>query len=130
MAEPHPQCVNGFFLDGGTSVGVGWAMKVLQRKVLKALPGRMPDVMEIAGQQIQLACRTCGASGGWSYMPLAEGAADLRTLVIEIEWDSVETQEEGHVVLKKDPEMLALEQRLARLVESSRGELYTPFNLP
>jgi len=63
-------------------------------------------------------------------MPLAEGAADLRTLVIEIEWDSVETQEEGHVVLKKDPEMLALEQRLARLVESSRGELYTPFNLP
>ena len=105
-------------------------MKVLQRKVLKVLPGRMPDVMEIARQQIELAHRECGASGGWSYMPVSAEAADLRTVIIEIEWGSVEMHEESYVTLNRDPEMLALDQRLQRLVESSRGELYTPFTPP
>jgi hypothetical protein len=101
-------------------------MKIIHRGIIKFVPGKMAEGMELMQKMIAMASRS--GAGLWRcYRPSIGGGDVGHTIICETEWDSLAAVEEAWQ--KPDPEMQALMQKYDAVVESHTVEWYTPVEL-
>ena len=100
-------------------------MKVLVRTIMKAVPGKMAEAVEVEGKHMAIANRVLGISGR-CYRPLSGGGDTMRTIVSEGEFDSLAAFEAHPQKMGADPEMQALMPKFEKVIESMEVEFYMP----
>ena len=100
-------------------------MKVMVRNIFKILPGKMTEGRELVQKWMAVASRLSGASSR-GYQPFIGGGDTTRTIVWEIELESLATFEALPVKMGADPEMQPLFPKLNGVIDSIDVELYTP----
>jgi hypothetical protein len=100
-------------------------MSVIVRNVIKFLPGKMTEGMELVKQWVAIASRVLGTSSRCS-RPISGGGEATRTIIWETELDSLAAFEAHPVKLGADPEMQALFPKLDAVIDSLDVELYWP----
>ena len=101
-------------------------MKVINRTILKVLPGKMAEAMELEKKEIAI----------WShlvetlptitrYRPLTGGDDSLRTVIAYQEWDSLAAWESAAEKAMANSEMRTLGAQWANVLEDYRVEFYT-----
>ena len=99
-------------------------MKVVQREIMKIIPGKMPETMELLGKHLAIARRLAPPNTiERNYLPFFADEA-VHTLVIEIEWESMAAMEAFFEKAMADAEMQALMPKWQAVEESHRNELY------
>lgn len=82
-------------------------MKVLQRGIMRILPGMMAEAMELNKKWMAMVSRLIGAPFSFRmYRPLF-GGEYMHTIVFEAEWDSLATMAAFFKKAMADPEMMA-----------------------
>jgi hypothetical protein len=100
-------------------------MKVMVRTIMKAVPGKMAEAMELEQKHMAIASRVLGISGRW-YRPLSGGGDTMNTIVLEGEFDSLAAFEAHPQKMGADPEMQALMPRFDGVIASMDVEFYMP----
>ena len=100
-------------------------MKVMVRTIMKAIPGKMAEAMELEQKHMAIANRVLGISGRW-YRPLSGGGDTMNTIILEGEFDSLAAFEAHPEKMSADPEMLALMPKYEGVIESMEVEFYMP----
>lgn len=99
-------------------------MKIIQRGILKVLPGKMAEYMELQGKFMVIAKRHgCPPMRCYRYLT---GGEYMHTVVCEAEWDSLATMEAYYDKAFVDPEWQALMPKWEAIIESHELEFYTP----
>jgi len=101
-------------------------MKVKQRGIMRIVPGKMAEAMELNEKYMALVSRLG--------MPLAAmrmyrpffGGEYMHTLVFEVEWDSLAVMAAFFEKVTADPEIQALMPKWDALLDSHVVELYVP----
>jgi len=105
-------------------------MKVVQREIMKIIPGKMPETMELLGKHMAIAMRLAPPNTiVRNYLPFFADEA-VHTLVFEVEWESMATMEKFFEKAMADTEMQALMPKWEEVEESHKNELYTLTPLP
>ena len=99
-------------------------MKVIQRGIMKIVPGKMAEAMELMEKHTAAAMRL-GCPSMRSYRPLI-GGEFFHTIIGEAEWDSMAALEAFFNKMMADPEMQALMVKWDAVMESHEIELYAP----
>jgi hypothetical protein len=100
-------------------------MKVINRTIFRVLPGKMAEAMELDKKEL----------GIWSslvktlppithYRPLTGGDDSLRTVIAYQEWDSLAAWEAAAEKAMASPEMRALGEQWANVLDDYRVEFY------
>jgi len=101
-------------------------MKVIHRGIIKFVPGKAAEGMELLQKMIAVGARS--GAGPWRcYRPSIGGGDVGHTFIFDTEWDSLASVEA--VWEKPDPEMQALMQKYDAIVENHTVEWYTPVSL-
>lgn len=100
-------------------------MKVMVRSIMKAVPGKMAEAMELEQKHMAIASRVLGISPRL-YRPLSNGGDVMNTMISEGEFDSLAAFEAHPAKMGADPEMQELMPRFDAVVESYVVEFYTP----
>ncbi len=100
-------------------------MKVMVREIMKVLPGKMAEAMELEKKHTAIATRY-GAPPERGYRCTSGGGDFFHTVVGEMEWDSLAAMEAFFEKMLADPEMQALMPKWEAILESHEIELYTP----
>jgi len=100
-------------------------MKVIQRGIMKVLPGKMAEAMELMKKHNALATRL-GCPPMRSYRCISGGGEFFHTIIGEAEWDSFATMEAFFDKMMVDPEMQALMAKWETILESHELEFYMP----
>ncbi len=100
-------------------------MKVLVRSIMKAVPGKMTEAMELEQKHMAIASRVLGISLRL-YRPLSNGGDVMNTIISEGEFDSLAAFEAHPAKMGADPEMQELMPKFDAVVESYVVEFYTP----
>jgi hypothetical protein len=100
-------------------------MKVMVRTIMKAVPGKMSEAMELERKHMAIANRVLGISGK-CYRPLSGGGDTMNTIVSEGEFDSLAAFEAHPQKMGADPEMQALMPKFEKVIESMEVEFYMP----
>jgi hypothetical protein len=101
-------------------------MSIIHRGIIKFVPGKMAEGMELLQKMIAVGNRS--GAGPWKcYRPSIGGGDVGHTIICETEWDSLSAVEAAWA--KPDPEMQALMQKYDAIVESHTVEWYTPIQL-
>jgi hypothetical protein len=100
-------------------------MKVMVRTVMKAVPGKMAEAMELERKHMAIANRVLGVSGRF-YRPLSGGGDTMNTIIIEGDFDSLAEFEAHPQKMGADPEMQALMPKYEGVIESMEVEFYMP----
>ena len=100
-------------------------MKVLVRTIMKAVPGKIGEAVELEKKHMAIANRVLGISGK-CYRPLSGGGDTMNTIVVEGEFDSLAAFEAHPQKMGADPEMQALMPKFEKLIESMEVEFYMP----
>jgi len=100
-------------------------MKTIVRNVIKFLPGKMAEGMELVKKWISIANRVLGIPSK-CYQPISGGGDTTRTIIWEIELDSLTAFETHPEKIGADPEMQALFPKLNTVLDSIDVEFYTP----
>jgi hypothetical protein len=100
-------------------------MKVMVRTIMKAVPGKMAELMELEQKHIAIANRVLGISGK-CYRPLSGGGDTMNTIISEGEFDSLAAFEAHPEKMGADPEMQALMPRFDGVIASMDVEFYMP----
>ena len=100
-------------------------MRVTVRSIMKALPGKMAEAMELEKQHMAIAGRVLGISAR-CYRPLSGGGDTMRCIICESEFDSLAAFEAHPEKMGADPEAQALFPKLEAVIESFEVEFYTP----
>ena len=100
-------------------------MKVIHRGVMKVVPGRLADAMDLLQQMMAVSGRT------WRcYKPLIGGGDVVHTIICETEYEDfaevAATFEQG----PDSPEMREIQAKWEAIVEHHEAEWYTPIPLP
>ena len=99
-------------------------MKVMQRGIMKMLPGKMKEAMELNEEYMAMLKRLgMSAAGMRTYRPWF-GGEYMHTIVFEIEWESLSTMATFFEKVMAEPEMQTLMPRWEALIESHEVELY------
>ena len=123
-----------FFVAGGEQVGSfhfnspidsmkEGAMKVMVRSIMKVVPGKMAEAMELEQKHMATASRVLGISPR-CYRPVSGDF--MNTIIYESEWDSLAAFEAHPEKMMAEPEMQALFPKLEAITESYVAEFYTP----
>ena len=99
-------------------------MKVIQRGIMKVVPGKMAEAIELWEKHMAITTRL-GCPPMRSYRPLI-GGEFFHTLIGEAEWDSMAALEAFLDKMMADPEMQALMAKWDAVLESHVIELNTP----
>jgi hypothetical protein len=102
-------------------------MKVIQRSVVKVVPGKMVEYMELEKERMPIATRL-GMPPQRVYR-LVSGEGDFfHTLIYELEWDSLAALEAyvEKMFTNPDPEIQALMAKYDALMENHTNEVYMP----
>ena len=100
-------------------------MKVMVRSIMKAVPGKMAELMELEAKHMAIASRVLGLSARL-YRPLSGGGDVMNTIISEGEFDSLAAFEAHPEKMGVDPEMQALMPKFEGVIESFEVEFYTP----
>jgi hypothetical protein len=98
-------------------------MKVLMRTIVKVVPGKMAEYMEVEEKSKAIASRL-GMPPWRSYRCLSGDS--MHTIAYEMEWDSLAAMEASLEKMFTDPERQELMAKSGEVVESHVNELYTP----
>jgi len=98
-------------------------MKLLQRGIMKVLPGKMAEAMELNKQHMAI-CSRYGMKPFKMYRPWVGGGDAMHTVVFEIEWDSLAEIAAFMEKAMADPEMGKLMPKWETVIEDHRVELY------
>jgi hypothetical protein len=105
-------------------------MKVVQREIMKILPGKMAETMQLLGKHMAIATRLAPPNTiVRSYRPFFTEEA-VHTLALEVEWESMAAMEEFFKKAMADPELQALMPKWDEVEESHKNELYMLTPLP
>ncbi len=100
-------------------------MKVIVRSIMKAVPGKVAEAMELEQKHMAIATRVLGISARL-YRPLSGGGDVMNTIISEGEFDSLAAFEAHPEKMMADPEAQALFPKLESVIESHEIELYMP----
>jgi hypothetical protein len=101
-------------------------MKVMQRGVMKMVPGKMAEAMELNEKYMAIVTRLgMPVTGMRRYRPFV-GGEYMHTLVFEVEWDSLATMAAFFEKVTADPEVQALMPKWDAVLESHVVEFYVP----
>jgi hypothetical protein len=100
-------------------------MKVIHRGIIKFVPGKMAEGMELMKEMMAASGQT------WKvYRPSIGGGDVGHTIVCETEWDSLAAVEAEWEKSQAEPEMQALMQKYDGVVEHHTVEWYMPMPMP
>lgn len=101
-------------------------MKVIQRGIMKVVPGKMTEAMELYQKHTAIVSRLGAPTAGMrSYRPLI-GGEFFHTLIAETEWDSLAALEAFFENMMADPEMQAIMAKWDAVLESHEIQLLMP----
>ena len=100
-------------------------MTVTVRNVTKVLPGKMTEAMGLHRMWMDIASRVLGISSR-CYRLLSGRGDSTRTIIWEIELDSLAAFEAHSEKIGADPEMQALFPKLNAVIDSLDVEFYWP----
>jgi antibiotic biosynthesis monooxygenase (ABM) superfamily enzyme len=98
-------------------------MKVMMRTILKVVPGKMAEYMEVEKKSKAMASRY--GMPTWRRYNCLSGDS-MHTLIYEMEWDSLAALEASFEKMFTDPERQAFMAKSDAVVESHVNEFYTP----
>jgi len=98
-------------------------MKVMMRTILKVVPGKMAEYMEVEEKSKAMASRY--GMPPWRRYNCLSGDS-MHTLVYEMEWDSLAALEASFEKMFTDPETQAFMAKSDAVVESHVNEFYMP----
>ena len=99
-------------------------MKVMVRSIMKAVPGKMAEAMELEQKHMAIASRVLGISARL-YRPLSGGGDVMNTIISEGEFDSLAAFEAHPEKMGADPEMQSLMPKFEAVIASMEVEFYT-----
>ena len=100
-------------------------MKVVQRGIMKILPGKMAEAMELSKEWVASVSKL-GMSEIKIYSRLTGSGDVMRTLVFQGEWDSFVTMATAMDKMFADPEMKKTMAKWDAVTESHQVELLAP----
>ena len=100
-------------------------MKVMVRSIMRFLPGKMAEGMELEEKHMAIASRVLGISAK-CYRPVSGGGDSMRTIICESEFDSLAAFEAHPKKMGADPEMQKLMPKFESVIDSIEVEIYTP----
>jgi len=103
-------------------------MKVMQRGIMKVLPGKMAEAMELLGKYMAVVSRLVGVPREKlpmkTYRPFIGGGDSLHTIIFEVEWDSFGEMAAFFEKAMADPEIQAFMPKWEAVEESHEVEVY------
>jgi len=103
-------------------------MKVMQRGIMKILPGKMTEAMELLEEYMAIVSRLMGMPREKlpmkTYRPFIGGGDSLHTIIFEVEWDSFGEMAAFFEKAMADPEIQASMPKWEVVEESHEVELY------
>ena len=100
-------------------------MKAIQRVVMKVVPGKMAEYMELMEKHMAIVSRY--GMPPFRVYRLVSGEGDvMHTLIHEVEWDSLAALEAFFEKVMADPEYQAMMPKWDAVIESHGFEVYTP----
>lgn len=103
-------------------------MKVMQRGIMKILPGKMPEAMELLEKYMTVVSRLVEMPREKlpmkTYRPFIGGGDFMHTIIFEVEWDSFTAFTAFFEKAMADPEIQAFMPKWEAVEESHEVELY------
>jgi len=103
-------------------------MKVMQRGIMKILPGKMAEAMELLGKYMAVVSRLVGVPREKlpmkTYRPFIGGGDSLHTIIFEVDWDSFGEMAAFFEKAMADPEIQAFMPKWEAVEESHEVEVY------
>lgn len=100
-------------------------MKVMLRAIMRILPGKMAEAMELLKEMMAIMKKKgLPFPPTRRYSPFLGGGDALHTVILEIEWDSLAEVAEFYEKSSADPEIMGLMPKWDTVEESHRIELY------
>jgi len=103
-------------------------MKVMQVEIMKILPGKMTEAMELLEKQLAIQSQL-GAPPGRAYRGVSAQRKHTQTLVIERDWDNFTAMEAFAGRMPAAPGFQALTTEWKTVLESQKVEFYTPVTI-
>jgi hypothetical protein len=100
-------------------------MKIMVREIMKVLPGKMAEAMELEKKHMAIATRY-GAPPERGYRCISGGGDFFHTVIGESEWDSIAAMEAFQEKMFADPEVQALMAKWETILTSHEIEFYMP----
>jgi hypothetical protein len=102
-------------------------MKVMQRGIMKILPGKMAEAMALNEKYMAIVSRLgMPLTAMRMYHPFIGGPEYMHTIVFEVEWDDFGTMAAFFEKAMADPEVQAMMPKWDATLESHEVELYVP----
>ena len=99
-------------------------MKVMQRGIMKIVPGKMAEAMALNEKYMAIISRHgMPTTGMRMYRPFF-GGEYMHTIIFEVEWDSFTTMATFFEKMMTDPEIQAMMPKWDELSASHEVELY------
>ena len=99
-------------------------MKVMQRGIMKVLPGKMAEAMELNKKHMAISSRYgMPTTAARMYRPWF-GGEYMHTVVFEVEWDSLTEMAVFFEKMMADPEYQSQMSQWDTLLENHQVELY------
>jgi hypothetical protein len=103
-------------------------MKVMQRGIMKIMPGKMAEAMELLEKYMAVVSRLVGIPREKlpmrTYRPFIGGGDSLHTIIFEVDWDSFGEMAAFFEKAMANPEIQAFMPRWEAVEESHEVELY------
>ena len=100
-------------------------MRVVQRGIMKIVPGKMEEAMKL-NEKHSIAATRLGAPPWKAYRSLSGQGEFFHTIIEEAEWDSFASMEAFFERMMTDPEMQELMSKWESVLESHEIEFYLP----
>jgi len=101
-------------------------MKVVQRGIMKIVPGKMAEAMELNEKYMAIVTRLVGVPFTMRrYTPFLGGGDMMHTIIFEVEWDSLAAMAAFFEKAMADPEIQAMMPKWEALEESHEVEVLT-----
>jgi len=125
IASSPPGGGEAHLISGARNLEEEGTMKVMARTIMKAVPGKMAELVELEKKHMAIANRVLGISGR-CYRRISGGGDTMNTVIVEGEFDSLAAFEAHPQKMGADPEMQALMPKYEGVIESMEVEFYMP----
>ena len=109
-------------------------MKVMQRGIMRILPGKMAETMELLDKYMAIVSRLAQIPRDKlpmkAYIPFVGGGDSLHTIIFEVEWDSFSAMAAFFEKAMADPEIQASMPKWEAVEQSHEVELYMAMPMP
>jgi len=109
-------------------------MKVMQRGIMKILPGKMAEAMELLEKYVTIVGRLAEMPRDKlpmkTYLPFIGGGDSLHTIIFEVEWDSFAAFAAFFEKAMADPEIQTFMPKWEAVEQSHEVEIYMAMPMP